>query len=81
MPLRRGTTIVLEFVNHIRKNPSLIYRNAFIRYVFHKFTQTIGKCIPRQPETEFYCHIQDKSCIKSSNIPVRYINIPVHTSH
>lgn len=32
-----------------------------------------------QLETEFYCHILDKSCIQSSNLPVRYTNLPAHT--
>ena len=32
-----------------------------------------------QLETEFYCHIPDKSCIQSSNLPVRYTNLPAHT--
>lgn len=31
-----------------------------------------------QLEIVFYCHILDKSCIQSSNLPVRYTNLPAH---
>ena len=32
-----------------------------------------------QLETVFYSYILDKSCIQSSNLPVRYTNLPIHT--
>ena len=32
-----------------------------------------------QLEIVFYCHILDKSCIQSSNLPVRYTNLLAHT--
>lgn len=34
------------------------------------------KCNLKQ---NFICHILDKSCIQSSNLPVRYTNFPIHT--